>query len=177
MAHTCPDCGQCCHCGGDFEDHETGDSENCTHCPEGLPEDDVASSLHAADEAREDPLAIPGFLDRRLQKEKTMTDQEKPSHSQADVAAAVDHAPAPNTRTLEYTPTPEESEKIREQMAMQGILPEGGPNLTPEKVMEMIRDLRAKEAEVTKVANAKKKEIRAAIAVLKAKSKKMIGDL
>ena len=35
MAHTCPDCGQLCHCGGDIDDIEWGEdseeSDNCSH--------------------------------------------------------------------------------------------------------------------------------------------------
>jgi hypothetical protein len=31
--HTCPDCGQACYCGGDIEDHDTGEEfyEECSH--------------------------------------------------------------------------------------------------------------------------------------------------
>lgn len=29
--HTCPDCGQACYCGGDMEDHDTGEDEGCEH--------------------------------------------------------------------------------------------------------------------------------------------------
>jgi hypothetical protein len=35
MAHTCPDCGQQCHCGGDIDDCCNDfecDVINCTHC-------------------------------------------------------------------------------------------------------------------------------------------------
>jgi hypothetical protein len=40
--HTCPECGSACTCGGDIEDHNTGDGEfaqGCTCCAE-LPVDD-----------------------------------------------------------------------------------------------------------------------------------------
>ena len=36
MAHTCPECGQCCYCGGDIDDccHDMPDDvARCTHCP------------------------------------------------------------------------------------------------------------------------------------------------
>ena len=36
MAHTCPDCGLTCHCGGDIDDIDFGDDSEeaiaCTHC-------------------------------------------------------------------------------------------------------------------------------------------------
>ena len=35
MAHSCWDCGQLCHCGGDIDDCEFDDSPEaraCTHC-------------------------------------------------------------------------------------------------------------------------------------------------
>ena len=35
MAHSCPDCGAACHCGGDIDDifFEDGDEEAlCAHC-------------------------------------------------------------------------------------------------------------------------------------------------
>jgi hypothetical protein len=36
MAHTCPDCGLLCHCGGDIDDIDFGDDTPeaavCTHC-------------------------------------------------------------------------------------------------------------------------------------------------
>jgi hypothetical protein len=36
MAHSCPECGQCCYCGGDIDDclFDFPDCvERCTHCP------------------------------------------------------------------------------------------------------------------------------------------------
>lgn len=36
MAHSCPDCSQTCHCGGDIDDIDFGDDTpeamRCTHC-------------------------------------------------------------------------------------------------------------------------------------------------
>lgn len=35
MAHSCPDCGLTCHCGGDIDDclfDFEDDVETCTHC-------------------------------------------------------------------------------------------------------------------------------------------------
>jgi hypothetical protein len=35
MAHTCPDCGQHCHCGGDIDDcsfDNTPEQDACMHC-------------------------------------------------------------------------------------------------------------------------------------------------
>ena len=36
MAHSCPDCGCLCHCGGDIDDIDFGDdtpeADECTHC-------------------------------------------------------------------------------------------------------------------------------------------------
>lgn len=37
MAHTCPECGLLCHCGGDIDDCEfdgTPEQLNCSHCDE-----------------------------------------------------------------------------------------------------------------------------------------------
>jgi len=45
MAHTCPDCGQLCHCGGDIDDidfgEDCGDAMRCTHYLECQPDSDV----------------------------------------------------------------------------------------------------------------------------------------
>ena len=42
MAHSCPDCGQVCFCGGDIDDC-TNDFEedvlNCTHCEDELDDE------------------------------------------------------------------------------------------------------------------------------------------
>lgn len=45
MAHTCPDCGVLCHCGGDIDDIDFGDTckaaMRCTHCPpDGISDDE-----------------------------------------------------------------------------------------------------------------------------------------
>lgn len=35
MAHSCPECGQACYCGGDIDDiflEDTEEEENCNHC-------------------------------------------------------------------------------------------------------------------------------------------------
>lgn len=43
MAHSCPDCGQACYCGGDIDDiflDETLEEQFCTHCPNAGPDDD-----------------------------------------------------------------------------------------------------------------------------------------
>lgn len=43
MAHSCPDCGQACYCGGDIDDLFFEDSEEairCNHCPLDYPTDD-----------------------------------------------------------------------------------------------------------------------------------------
>jgi hypothetical protein len=44
MAHSCPDCGQVCYCGGDIDDccfEGTVEERRCTHCPiDGFDEDD-----------------------------------------------------------------------------------------------------------------------------------------
>jgi len=42
--HTCPDCGQACYCGGDIDDHETGEDDNCQHwmeCEDEADDDDL----------------------------------------------------------------------------------------------------------------------------------------
>lgn len=31
MAHTCPECYMICHCGGDIDDIDWGESIHCTH--------------------------------------------------------------------------------------------------------------------------------------------------
>lgn len=44
MAHTCPDCGLACHCGGDIDDMDFGEdcpaADRCVHCAD-TEEDDV----------------------------------------------------------------------------------------------------------------------------------------
>lgn len=32
MAHDCPDCCQVCHCRGDIDDINFGESSDCMHC-------------------------------------------------------------------------------------------------------------------------------------------------
>ena len=32
MAHECPRCGSCCHCGGDMDDVVVHDVTDCVHC-------------------------------------------------------------------------------------------------------------------------------------------------
>ena len=32
MAHTCPDCGAACYCGGDIDDIFFDDDNDCNHC-------------------------------------------------------------------------------------------------------------------------------------------------
>lgn len=31
MAHTCPECGMLCHCGGDIDDLDFGEAMRCNH--------------------------------------------------------------------------------------------------------------------------------------------------
>lgn len=31
MAHECPECWESCHCGGDIDDIDFGESDACTH--------------------------------------------------------------------------------------------------------------------------------------------------
>lgn len=46
MAHSCPECDQCCHCGGDIDDilfDGTNEQMKCHHCDgemDGYDEDD-----------------------------------------------------------------------------------------------------------------------------------------
>ncbi len=43
MAHSCPDCGVTCHCGGDIDDccfEGTPEERACLHCPDGAESDD-----------------------------------------------------------------------------------------------------------------------------------------
>lgn len=44
MAHSCPECDQCCHCGGDVDDCIIDGNEaqmKCNHCPwDGVESDD-----------------------------------------------------------------------------------------------------------------------------------------
>ena len=43
MAHSCPDCGQACYCGGDIDDiffEDTVAEINCAHCLHDSREDD-----------------------------------------------------------------------------------------------------------------------------------------
>lgn len=44
MSHSCPECGMCCHCCGDIEDHDTGEeyTGRCTCCDgrDLIPDDD-----------------------------------------------------------------------------------------------------------------------------------------
>lgn len=42
MAHSCPECGQTCYCGGDIDDCEfegTEEEANCMHCVDDGHED------------------------------------------------------------------------------------------------------------------------------------------
>lgn len=32
MAHSCPECGQTCYCGGDIDDINFGETSACDHC-------------------------------------------------------------------------------------------------------------------------------------------------
>jgi len=53
MAHTCPECGQACYCGGDIDDCCIDDDEaviRCTCCPEGELDDDDGDTLEDAEE-------------------------------------------------------------------------------------------------------------------------------
>ncbi len=48
MAHTCPDCGLMCHCGGDIGDclfDFDEDVDQCKHCPVHALEDDYDDDL------------------------------------------------------------------------------------------------------------------------------------
>lgn len=46
MAHTCPECGLICHCGGDIDDIIFGTEIYCSHCwPEDDDEDDSDEDL------------------------------------------------------------------------------------------------------------------------------------
>lgn len=43
MAHSCPECGQACYCGGDIDDcffGGTDEEDNCDHCPDGYVDND-----------------------------------------------------------------------------------------------------------------------------------------
>jgi hypothetical protein len=43
MAHSCPECGQVCYCGGDIDDccfENTPEQLHCQHCPFDCCEDD-----------------------------------------------------------------------------------------------------------------------------------------
>lgn len=40
MAHTCPRCGQLCHCNGDIDDIDFGESNICTKDHDGCQLDD-----------------------------------------------------------------------------------------------------------------------------------------
>jgi hypothetical protein len=50
MAHSCPDCGSACYCGGDIDDIFFENSEEemgCIHCLyEGKPDDDECEDLN-----------------------------------------------------------------------------------------------------------------------------------
>lgn len=43
MAHSCPECGQVCYCGGDIDDccfEGTPEEARCGHCPDELDDTD-----------------------------------------------------------------------------------------------------------------------------------------
>jgi hypothetical protein len=43
MAHTCPECGLVCYCGGDIDDcifDDTPEQDACGHCPPDALDDD-----------------------------------------------------------------------------------------------------------------------------------------
>ena len=48
MAHTCPECGQLCHCGGDIDDIDFGESASCIHytTPGCLVDDDPDDDIN-----------------------------------------------------------------------------------------------------------------------------------
>lgn len=54
MAHSCPECGQVCYCGGDIDDccfEGTPEEAACTHCPlDGEDDDDDGEDDDTADD-------------------------------------------------------------------------------------------------------------------------------
>jgi hypothetical protein len=49
--HTCPDCGQACHCNGDIDDHENElEAENCEHLCEPESDEDDNEDLYLDEE-------------------------------------------------------------------------------------------------------------------------------
>jgi hypothetical protein len=60
MAHTCPECGLLCHCGGDIDDCEfdgTPEQDACSHCDDNDREcDDDPTELEDERQFRE-PIA------------------------------------------------------------------------------------------------------------------------
>lgn len=58
MAHTCPECGMLCHCGGDIDDCEfdgTPEQDRCGHCDgeEDRPYDDDPTEIEDNRQFRE----------------------------------------------------------------------------------------------------------------------------
>ncbi len=54
MAHTCPECGMLCHCGGDIDDLQWGDDSpeamGCSHWKECEGDEDDEDFYPVADE-------------------------------------------------------------------------------------------------------------------------------
>ena len=60
MAHSCPDCGQICYCGGDIDDIDFGDdtdeAELCTHCPTFVDDFDECDDDYDDDDGTSPPV-------------------------------------------------------------------------------------------------------------------------
>jgi hypothetical protein len=54
MAHSCPECGSICYCGGDIDDicfDDTDEQNRCTHCPlDGWDDDEPLDDSFDEDE-------------------------------------------------------------------------------------------------------------------------------
>ncbi|HKB54224.1 MAG TPA: hypothetical protein VKD22_09500 [Ramlibacter sp.] len=60
MAHDCPDCGMQCHCGGDIDDINFGESDACTHykspdCYGSMLDDDGGDDYYYPDMYDDEP--------------------------------------------------------------------------------------------------------------------------
>lgn len=66
MAHTCPECGMLCHCGGDIDDMEmdgTPEQDRCSHCPdEDNDRDRDQSEIDADKEFRDSRYPMPNEI-------------------------------------------------------------------------------------------------------------------
>lgn len=71
MAHSCPDCDQLCHCGGDIDDCELDlrPSEGCSHCCWEEEEDGDEEEAWREEEEREEEAYLERLRTQQLEED------------------------------------------------------------------------------------------------------------